>query len=28
VFQEEIKRQIRDELQLKNELITLYEDVA
>jgi SAM-dependent methyltransferase len=26
VFQEEIKRQIRDELQLENELITLYED--
>ena len=28
VYQEEIKRQIRDELQLKNELITLYEDLA
>lgn len=28
VYQEEIKRQIRDELQLKNEVITLYEDLA
>ena len=28
VFQQEIKRQIRNELQLENELITLYEDAS